>query len=129
MGAWELRAFNVLVLPLAYKGATLALVFCIPDYSTAPGFVVANVLEMACGCILLLGLLAVPAYVVRVVRGWFFTEQVIGMVMPGSSRVVFVDRTCDQLRAIPMNVCQVVTYGRLGKYKKVAKGANSSRLQ
>ncbi|CAK0866358.1 unnamed protein product [Prorocentrum cordatum] len=112
MGAWELRAFNVLVLPLAYKAATLALVFCIPDYSSAPGFFVANVLETALGSVLLLGLLAIPACVVYVVRGLFHTEQVIGMIMPGSSSVVFVDRTCDQLRAIPMNICRVATYGR-----------------
>merc|ERR1719424_2154424 len=28
-----------------------------------------------------------------------------------------------------MNVCQVVTYGRFGKYRQVAEGANSSKLQ
>jgi hypothetical protein len=131
MGAWEFRAFNVLVLPLAYKGATLALVFAIPDYSSAPGFAILNVLETAWGCLVLLGLLAVPAYVVYVVRSWFFTEQVIGMVLPGSERVVFVDRTCDQLRAIPLNICQVVTYGRLGTYSQVAEGSkfwNAVRL-
>ncbi|CAK0878667.1 unnamed protein product [Prorocentrum cordatum] len=126
MGAWELRAFNVLVLPLAFRGATLALVCCIPDYSATPRFVVANFLETTWGFSVLLGLLAVPAYVVYKLRGWFYTEQVIGMVMPGSSRVVFVDRTCDQLRAIPVNVSQVATYGRARKESQAAEGAPSS---
>lgn len=128
MGAWELRAFNVLVLPLAYRGATLALVFAVPDYSTAPGFAIANFLETAWGCTMLLGLLAVPACVVYVIRGWFFTEQVVGMIMPGSERVVFVDRTCDQLRTIPLNICQVITYGRLSTYSHVAEGSKSRNV-
>ncbi|CAJ1390937.1 unnamed protein product [Effrenium voratum] len=93
-GAWELRAVTYLAVPVSAAAAKMA-AFCHPS---------ASFLELVVGllgCLIMLGLLALPWQTMRKLRELFQESKVICLQHPDTGHLQYVDRVCDQLHAVP----------------------------
>lgn len=91
-GSWELRGLNFVALPLAAAASsTLA--------KAQAWYSLEALVSEACLAAMLLAVLAI----LQCVRSWFSNERVVCVPLPGTGHRVYVDRICDQLRAMPAN--------------------------
>jgi len=94
-GAWELRAANCLALPLASIGVRIAKVNLASNSFW-------NLFVGSLGLCAVLGLLVVPRKVLQMLKDWFQEGRVICVQHYSDGSIQYVDRVCDQLRAIPL---------------------------
>jgi len=108
-GAWELRALSLVALPLAAAGSELATrgysrMTAAPAASDEGGQVSSEggISELILGGVLLTGILAVSIGTWSRVASLLAEERVVAVELPDHEGTIFVDRVCDQLRAMPV---------------------------
>jgi hypothetical protein len=101
-GAWELRAFSFVVLPLATWAWTGFLDGYAAIYTKGWVYGWGQFSFAMYGAVVVLALLFLSFRVWRQVISWFASEQVVRTKLPGGDHIIFVDRTCSQLRAMPI---------------------------
>lgn len=99
-GAWELRALSYVALPLAYSSSTLVY----EGLVNSDGSVLKAMWDLLRGGPVLVGLLVVAGATAQQISKWFVDENVVKVEVPiaGTDQWVYVDRICDQLRAMPI---------------------------
>lgn len=99
-GSWELRAIPFIALPLSYASSTMVI-----NHSGCFQMRAINI--VSCGWALLgasimVSLLTLCIIVLVQIHSNIRDERVIKIPFPGTNDVIFIDRACDQLRAVPM---------------------------
>eukprot|EP00927_Polykrikos_kofoidii_P006320 TRINITY_DN12567_c0_g1_i1.p1 TRINITY_DN12567_c0_g1~~TRINITY_DN12567_c0_g1_i1.p1 ORF type:complete len:1374 (-),score=157.15 TRINITY_DN12567_c0_g1_i1:96-4217(-) len=102
-GAWELRMLSLVALPLASSAWTCILNAPKFTMDTTSSYVYLLKLALVpIGGLIIICLSALALQSLRKVREAFRVEGVFCTKLPGSEYVIFVDRVCDQLRALPL---------------------------
>mmetsp|Transcript_78576 Transcript_78576/g.163261 ORF Transcript_78576/g.163261 Transcript_78576/m.163261 type:complete len:1092 (+) Transcript_78576:156-3431(+) len=104
-GSWELRALPFLTIPISSAAMTLLRRgYSAHAFEEEIGFLPPNsnpVPDMILGSTVLLGMTALPVFIITKLRTVFNDESVIRVEMPNTEETIFVDRVSDQLRAMP----------------------------
>lgn len=111
-GAWELRVLSIIALPIAAAAAFISR----QGWTDAGGELsmlkwLTSMLMAVMGGALLLGLLYLGRLTWQLISAWLLDERVVRMTLPRSTHTVYVDRVCDQLRALPARPSRVRLLG------------------
>eukprot|EP00927_Polykrikos_kofoidii_P006321 TRINITY_DN12567_c0_g2_i1.p1 TRINITY_DN12567_c0_g2~~TRINITY_DN12567_c0_g2_i1.p1 ORF type:complete len:1392 (-),score=147.81 TRINITY_DN12567_c0_g2_i1:109-3984(-) len=103
LGAWELRMLSLVALPLASSAWTCAINVAHGNkIETSISIHLVSVALVPVGVLLITCLLSLAVHSMRQVRAAFAVGDVFCTKLPGSEYAIFVDRVCDQLRALPL---------------------------
>lgn len=102
-GAWELRALSYIILPLSVLATNL--IVSLEFGPSVLAFVfeqTGRVIWAVVGIVILAVLLVIGQRCWDRVSTWLMDEAVICLYLPDTQFPIFVDRICNQLRALPM---------------------------
>jgi len=105
-GNWELRVLSLVALPLAASSSSL--LWELHAEYAAQGQWAWCLPSALLGSVVLIFLVKLAAASLFSVQSWYMEQLIVPVKMPGTKDHIFVDRVCDQLRALPC------TPGRLG---------------